>query len=87
MPAMFDHPDTSRLPQVWLPKLRRDHAGRYGESPTVNSNGSICSICEQMKGYPDRIQACTTTHFDGVIAVIDPERSWVATWQRTSAYD
>ena len=39
-----------------------------------------------MKGYPDRIQACTTTHFDGVIAFIDPERSWVATWQRISVY-
>ena len=37
-----------------------------------------------MKGYPDRVQMCTTTHFDGVIAVIDPERSWVATWQRIS---
>jgi transcription elongation factor SPT4 len=39
-----------------------------------------------MKGSPDRIQACTTTHFDGSIAVIDPEKSWVARWQRTSAF-
>ena len=38
-----------------------------------------------MKGSPDRIQACTTTHFDGTIAVTDPEKSWVARWQRTSA--
>ena len=38
-----------------------------------------------MKGSPDRIQACTTTHFDGSIAVVDPEKSWVARWQRTSA--
>jgi Spt4/RpoE2 zinc finger protein len=38
-----------------------------------------------MKGSPDRIQACTTTHFDGTISVIDPEKSWVARWQRTSA--
>ncbi|KZT67000.1 transcription elongation factor SPT4 [Daedalea quercina L-15889] len=48
-----------------------------------------CPNCEeimQMKGYPDRIQACTTTHFDGVIAVVDPERSWVATWQRIKTY-
>ena len=36
-----------------------------------------------MKGYPDRIQSCTTTHFEGVIAVIDPDNSWVARWQRT----
>ncbi|GBE78949.1 Transcription elongation factor spt4 [Sparassis crispa] len=40
----------------------------------------------QMKGYPDRIQACTTTHFDGVVAIIEPETSWVARWQRVSKY-
>ncbi|KAI0643612.1 transcription initiation protein spt4 [Trametes meyenii] len=48
-----------------------------------------CPNCEelmQMKGYPDRIQACTTTHFEGVISVINPEDSWVARWQRTSKY-
>ncbi|KAI0366227.1 transcription initiation protein spt4 [Pilatotrama ljubarskyi] len=48
-----------------------------------------CPNCEelmQMKGYPDRIQACTTTHFEGAIAVINPEDSWVARWQRTSKY-
>lgn len=39
-----------------------------------------------MKGSPDRIQGCTTTQFDGVIAVIDPDSSWVARWQRTCAY-
>ena len=36
-----------------------------------------------MKQSPDRVASCTTTHFDGVIAVIDPENSWVARWQRT----
>jgi len=36
-----------------------------------------------MKGSPDRISVCTTTYFDGIIAVIDPESSWVARWQRT----
>jgi len=40
----------------------------------------------QMKQSQDRVQSCTTTHFDGVIAVIDPEQSWVARWQRTSKY-
>lgn len=39
-----------------------------------------------MKGYPDRIGACTTTYFDGIIAVIDPETSWVARWQRTCKF-
>jgi hypothetical protein len=37
----------------------------------------------QMKGSPDRIQVCTTTYFDGIIGVIDPDASWVARWQRT----
>lgn len=48
-----------------------------------------CPNCEeimQLRGAPDRIQSCTTTHFDGVIAVINPEESWVARWQRTSKY-
>ncbi|TDL29028.1 transcription elongation factor SPT4 [Rickenella mellea] len=48
-----------------------------------------CPNCEeimQMKGAQDRVTACTTTHFDGVIAVIGPENSWVARWQRTSKY-
>ncbi|KAI0056800.1 transcription initiation Spt4 [Artomyces pyxidatus] len=48
-----------------------------------------CPNCEelmQMKGSPDRIQMCTTTYFDGIIAVIDPENSWVARWQRTAKY-
>ncbi|TCD69178.1 transcription elongation factor spt4 [Steccherinum ochraceum] len=48
-----------------------------------------CPNCEelmQMKGYPDRIGVCTTTHFDGIISVIDPETSWVARWQRTAKY-
>ncbi|KAG6849755.1 hypothetical protein H0H93_005553 [Arthromyces matolae] len=48
-----------------------------------------CPNCEevlQMKGNSDRIATCTTTYFDGVIAVIDPENSWVARWQRTSKY-
>ncbi|KAI6046524.1 Spt4/RpoE2 zinc finger-domain-containing protein [Pisolithus marmoratus] len=48
-----------------------------------------CPNCEeimQMKGSTDRISVCTTTYFDGIIAVIDPESSWVARWQRTSKY-
>lgn len=35
-----------------------------------------------MAGNSDRIAMCTTSYFDGVIAVIDPENSWVARWQR-----
>ncbi|KAJ7229091.1 transcription elongation factor SPT4 [Mycena pura] len=48
-----------------------------------------CPNCEelmQMKNSADRVTQCTTTSFDGLIAVIDPEKSWVAKWQRTSKY-
>jgi len=50
---------------------------------------SGCPNCEeilQMKGSPDRITSCTTTQFDGVISVINPDNSWVAQWQRTAKY-
>lgn len=40
----------------------------------------------QMKGSQDRITSCTTTQFDGVISVIDPDNSWVARWQRTGPF-
>ncbi|KAJ3903218.1 transcription initiation protein spt4 [Lentinula edodes] len=49
-----------------------------------------CPNCEeilQLKDNPDRILACSTSYFDGVIALIDPETSWVARWQRTADTD
>ncbi|KAF9057308.1 transcription elongation factor SPT4 [Panaeolus papilionaceus] len=51
----------------------------------VDFRKSGCPNCEeilQMRGNPDRIQSCTTTQFDGVIAIIDSSQSWVAQWQR-----
>ncbi|EKM75745.1 hypothetical protein AGABI1DRAFT_79504 [Agaricus bisporus var. burnettii JB137-S8] len=48
-----------------------------------------CPNCEeimQLKGSPDRILSCTTTNFDGVIALFAPDTSWVARWQRTTNY-
>lgn len=29
-----------------------------------------------------RVVQCTTSNFDGLIALINPEQSWVAKWQR-----
>lgn len=58
------------------------------QSP-VDFRRNGCPNCEeimQMKQSQDRVASCTTTHFDGVIAVIDPEASWVARWQRTCAF-
>ncbi|KAL9712421.1 transcription elongation factor spt4 [Leucoagaricus gongylophorus] len=46
-----------------------------------------CPNCEdvmQLKGSPDRIASCTTTSFEGTIAGVSPENSWVSRWQRTT---
>ncbi|KAI4521926.1 transcription initiation Spt4 [Schizophyllum commune Tattone D] len=46
-----------------------------------------CPNCDevlQLRGSLDRVQMYTTNQFEGVIAVIDPEQSWVARWQRTA---
>ncbi|KAF9526257.1 transcription initiation protein spt4 [Crepidotus variabilis] len=48
-----------------------------------------CPNCEEvlgLKSQPEKIAACTTTQFDGVVAVVDPDQSWVARWQRTAKY-
>lgn len=39
-----------------------------------------------MRGSPERVAECTSTIFDGMIAMIEPDESWVARWQRISAY-
>ncbi|BGO90771.1 hypothetical protein NBRC10512_002849 [Rhodotorula toruloides] len=48
-----------------------------------------CPNCEdklEMKGDADRVLSCTTGQFDGVIAAINPEESWVAKWQRNDKH-
>lgn len=48
-----------------------------------------CPNCEDilgMKGEADRVLECTTLKFDGAIAVIAPELSWVAKWQRNDKH-
>jgi transcription elongation factor SPT4 len=41
----------------------------------------------QLKGASsDRQNLCTSQFFDGIVAVIDPEASWVARWQRTCEF-
>jgi transcription elongation factor SPT4 len=75
-------------PQAKSNKLRACLLCAVVQSPAdFRKNG--CPNCEelmQMKGNPDRVEACTALKFDGTIAVIDPETSWVARWQRTSKY-
>jgi transcription elongation factor SPT4 len=38
----------------------------------------------QMRGQPERVAECTSINFDGMIAMMDPDQSWVAKWQRIS---
>lgn len=35
-----------------------------------------------MKDYPRKVKSCTTTYFEGLIALVEPQNSWVAKWQR-----
>ncbi|KAI8349870.1 Spt4/RpoE2 zinc finger-domain-containing protein [Mortierella sp. GBAus27b] len=49
-----------------------------------------CDNCESllaMKGHMDRVMDCTSQHFDGAIAVMQPSESWVAKWQRIDKFE
>lgn len=39
-----------------------------------------------LQGSPDQIESCTSQVFEGVIAVGDPSKSWVAKYQRLEGY-
>lgn len=44
-----------------------------------------CPNCEEvmdMRGSAERVVECTSTIYDGMIAMMEPEESWVARWQR-----
>ncbi|XP_071446418.1 transcription elongation factor SPT4-A [Hetaerina americana] len=46
-----------------------------------------CDNCDEflrMKNNRDNVYDCTSTNFDGLIAVMSPEDSWVCKWQRIS---
>jgi len=46
-----------------------------------------CDNCDDflhMKGNRDNVFDCTSTNFDGMIALMVPEESWVAKWQRVN---
>ncbi|XP_037125426.1 transcription elongation factor SPT4 [Syngnathus acus] len=48
-----------------------------------------CDNCEsflQMKGNREMVYECTSSSFDGVIAQMSPEDSWVAKWQRICTF-
>lgn len=50
---------------------------------------SGCPNCEgflALAGSDDRIRDCTSQVYEGIITLNDPERSWVAKWQRLESY-
>ena len=52
-----------------------------------NSQG--CPNCEEfleLRGNQDNIQDATSAVFEGLIALADPNSSWVAKWQRLQGY-
>ncbi|KAI8366716.1 transcription initiation protein spt4 [Radiomyces spectabilis] len=50
---------------------------------------SGCENCEDllgMRGSMDRVAECTSSKFEGVIAMMQPQDSWVARWQRIEKF-
>ncbi|KAG0150031.1 hypothetical protein CROQUDRAFT_668916 [Cronartium quercuum f. sp. fusiforme G11] len=48
-----------------------------------------CPNCDdllEMKGNSDKVLECTSGTFDGTVAVMKPDESWVAKWQRINRY-
>ncbi|KAI8924336.1 Spt4/RpoE2 zinc finger-domain-containing protein [Entophlyctis helioformis] len=48
-----------------------------------------CDNCEEVlrfKGTTDRMLECTSANYDGVIAMMRPDASWVARWQRVDKF-
>uniref|UniRef100_A0A8C0U0B9 SPT4 homolog, DSIF elongation factor subunit n=1 Tax=Cyanistes caeruleus TaxID=156563 RepID=A0A8C0U0B9_CYACU len=39
-----------------------------------------------MKGNREMVYDCTSSSFDGIIAMMSPEDSWVSKWQRISTF-
>ncbi|KAG8716650.1 transcription elongation factor spt4 [Ceratobasidium sp. 395] len=48
-----------------------------------------CPNCDeilQLKGSQENVQHRTSATFDGIIALMNPEESWVGRWQRVHKY-
>ncbi|PKI84074.1 transcription elongation factor spt4 [Malassezia vespertilionis] len=65
-------------------KLRACLRCQYAQSAReFHSKG--CPNCQNvldMQGSQERVADCTTSNFDGLICMLQPEESWVAKWQR-----
>ena len=52
----------------------------------VSSGCPNCDEFLEMRHNADVVQDCTSAVFEGMIAMADPESSWVAKWQRLQGY-
>ena len=52
----------------------------------VSSGCPNCDEFLEMRHNADIVQDCTSAVFEGMIAMADPESSWVAKWQRLQGY-
>jgi hypothetical protein len=76
VPHVLLRRDAGRVPQAGLPKLRRQARGMYTHSARRDTS-RLTTATLQMRGDQDQVMNCTTAQFDGVIAMIRPEESWV----------
>ncbi|KAK5131339.1 transcription elongation factor spt4 [Meristemomyces frigidus] len=57
--------------------------------PGVKFSREGCPNCEEfleLRGSSDSIADCTSSVFEGLITLSDPQGSWVAKWQRLQGY-
>lgn len=57
--------------------------------PQAKFNREGCPNCEdflELRHNAESIQEATSTVFEGLITLADPEVSWVARWQRLQGY-
>ena len=49
---------------------------------------SGCENCDflVMKDNAERVHECTTAYFEGAVAVMEAQNSWVAKWQRIATF-
>ncbi|VVC28793.1 RNA polymerase subunit RPABC4/transcription elongation factor Spt4,Transcription initiation Spt4,Zinc [Cinara cedri] len=48
-----------------------------------------CDNCDEflrMKNNRDHVYDCTSSNFDGMVALMSPEDSWVARWQKINRF-
>ncbi|KAK5118608.1 transcription elongation factor spt4 [Meristemomyces frigidus] len=57
--------------------------------PSAKFTREGCPNCEEfleLRGNQDAVSDCTSSVFEGLMTMADPELSWVAKWQRLQGY-